>query len=164
MEYKYFIEFGAKVRRTWKDYCYYRLNAAKTGYHYDIREEIVEICGTPRDIDTKRFVSLEGYVFDDEIEILVRDEKGEKYYATLEELSVYATMEDLSFEDLKSLREQISLGSCYLADYENSFGVDRNEVCSYADGFGEEIGWNDDLDTPENFALYCQGDLIIDAA
>ena len=141
MEYKYFIEFGAKVRRTWRVYNYYV--AICKGYGpipYEEKEEIVEICGTPRDINTKRFVSLEGYVFDDEIEILVRDEKGEKYYATLEELSVYATMEDLSFEDLKSLREQISLGSCYLADYENSFGVDRNEVCSYADGFGEEIG------------------------
>lgn len=160
MEYKYFIEFGAKVRRTWKDYCYYRLNAAKTGYHYDIREEIVEICGTPRDIDTKRFVSLEGYVFDDEIEILVRNEKGEKYYATLEELSVYAEIEDLTFEELKTLRSEISVGSIYLADYENSFGVDRDTLCSISDGylewlyecFGEELA--DENDTPENFAHY----------
>ena len=71
MEYKYFIEFGAKVRRTWRVYNYYV--AVCKGYGpipYEEKEEIVEICGTPRDIDTKRFVSLEGYVFEEDETIL----------------------------------------------------------------------------------------------
>ena len=27
------------------------------------------------------------------------------------------------------------MGSCYTADYENSFGVDPNEVADYAEGY-----------------------------
>lgn len=33
--------------------------------------------------------------------------------------------------------------------------MDENEVYSASEGFGMETGWNDDEDTPENFADYC---------
>ena len=165
MEYKYFIKYGAKVRWTWRDYNFYA--AICKGYGpipYEEKEEIVTIVGTPRDNNFKQFISLETWFDDEEVEVKIRKENGVETYAPLNELSVYATMEDLSFDDLKSLRKQISLGSIYLADYDNCFGVDRKEVSDYADGFGNEINWNDDLDTPENFALYCRGELQLDAA
>jgi len=165
MIYEDFIKYGNKVRRTYRDYNFYA--AVCRGYGsipYEEKEEIVTIAGTPRDKDSKRFISLLNWFDEEETEIKVRDKDGDEYYVTLDELSVYAEIEDLSFDDLVSLRKQISLGSIYLADYDNCFGVDRNVVCNYAEGFGEEIGWKDELDTPENFALYCRGELCIDAA
>ena len=161
MEYKYFIKIGAKVRRTWRDYDYY--SACCKGYGpipYEEKEEIVTICGKPRDYETKRFVSLDtNYFYADENEILIQNEKGYRFYVMMEELSVYAELSDLSHEDFKSLYNQISIGSIYLADYDNSFGVDRNEVCNLADGyleflhnaFGED---SDEYDTAEEFACY----------
>ena len=155
MEYQYFIKYGNAVRYTWRDYNYYA--AICVGYGpipYKEHSKIVTICGSPRDAETKRFVSLSGY-FDDELtEILVKDEKGNKFYATLDQLSLYNEIEDLSFDELKSLREQISLGSIYLADYENTFGVDRDSVCEHADEYGKFIEWDEKKDTPENFAYF----------
>lgn len=161
MEYKYFIKYGAKVRWTWRDYNFYA--AICKGYGpvpYEEKEEIVTIVGTPRDNNFKQFISLETWFDDEEVEVKIRRENGSETYASLNELSVYAEIVDLSFDELKSLREQISVGSIYLADYDNSFGVDRNVVCSICDGylewldemFGEELA--DENDTPENFAHY----------
>ena len=161
MEYKYFIKYGAKVRWTWRDYNYYA--AICKGYGpipYEEKEEIVTIVGTPRDNNFKQFVSLETWFDDEEVEVKIRRENGSETYAPLNELSVYAEIGDLSFEELKTLRSEISVGSCYLADYDNSFGVDRNVVSSICDGylewlyecFGEELA--DENDTPENFAKY----------
>ena len=160
MDYK-FIKKGSKARYTWKVYDYY--SAICRGYGpitYEEKEKRVEVVGRPRDTETKKFVSLEGYIYPDEIEVLVRDEKGEKFYATLEDLDVFAEMTDLSFDELCELRKEISLGSLYLADYRNSFGVDENEVCAYGEGYEvelyEEYGeeW-EKYDTPQNFANYC---------
>lgn len=161
MEYKYFIKYGAKVRWTWRDYNYYA--AICKGYGpipYEEKEEIVTIVGTPRDNNFKQFVSLETWFDDEEVEIKIRRENGSETYAPLNELSVYAEIGDLSFDELKTLRSEISVGSCYLADYDNSFGVDRDILCSICDGylewldecFGEELA--DENDTPENFAHY----------
>ena len=41
----------------------------------------------------------------------------------------------MSNEQLWELRQEIVLGSLYLADYENSFGIDRDKVCTFFDGF-----------------------------
>ena len=63
-------------------------------------------------------------------------------------------IEDLSEEDCKKLRSEICIGSCYLADYNNSFFLDRNELFDYCysyDIYIEEEGLED---TPENFAYY----------
>ena len=161
MEYKYFIKYGAKVRWTWRDYNFYA--AICKGYGpipYEEKEEIVTIVGTPRDNNFKQFVSLETWFDDEEVEVKIRRENGSETYAPLNELSVYAEIGDLTFEELKTLRSEISVGSCYLADYDNSFGVDRNVVSSICDGylewldecFGEELA--DENDTPENFAHY----------
>lgn len=71
---------------------------------------------------------------------------------------------ELSFDELKGLREQICVGSCFLSDYKNSFGIDEDEVSDYSDGYidylqeeASEKGIEelDDLDTPDAFAEYC---------
>ena len=72
----------------------------------------------------------------------------------------------LSQTDLWKLRQEIKLGSLFIADYRNSFDIDPHKVCDFFDGFlefvGEEMredhpGFNDedfwellpDYDTPE---------------
>jgi len=44
-------------------------------------------------------------------------------------------IKDLSHEELLKLRKEISLGSLYYRDYDNSFGIDEHEVCDFFDGF-----------------------------
>lgn len=41
----------------------------------------------------------------------------------------------MSNEQLWALRREIVLNSLYLADYENSFDIDRDAVCTFFDGF-----------------------------
>jgi len=83
-------------------------------------------------------------------------------------------MKMLSQTDLWKLRQEIPLGSLYVADYRNSFGIDPHKVCDFFDGFlefvGEEMredhpGFDDkdfwellpDYDTPEQLLdwYYC---------
>ena len=62
---------------------------------------------------------------------------------------------ELNKEQLKKLRSEISIGSCYRADYKNSFEIDEDEVCEYSEGYLDYI---DDIgceDTQEAFAEYC---------
>ena len=61
---------------------------------------------------------------------------------------------DLSFQDLKNLREEIRVGSCYLSDYENSFNIDTNEVSNYAESYEMYLEEENLQDTPQNFADY----------
>lgn len=61
---------------------------------------------------------------------------------------------DLSDDDLKKLRGEISVGSCYLSDYENSFYIDENEVYDYSEKYEEYIDELGLEDTPQNFAYY----------
>ena len=44
---------------------------------------------------------------------------------------------ELSEEDVNKLRSQIVMGSLFVADYNNTFGVNPREVCDYADGYLE---------------------------
>ena len=86
------------------------------------------------------------YLTDDEKEELdeLREEK---------EIHIW----DLDEEQLKKLRSEICVGSCYVSDYANSFEIDPNEVCNYSEGylsFIEEVGRED---TQEEFAEYCMG-------
>ena len=45
----------------------------------------------------------------------------------------------LSQTDLWKLRQEIRLGSLFVADYRNSFGVDPHKVCDFFDGFLEFV-------------------------
>ena len=72
----------------------------------------------------------------------------------------------LSQTDLWKLRQEIKLGSLFIADYRNSFDIDPHKVCEFFDGFLEFVeeemqedhpGFNDadfwellpNYDTPE---------------
>ena len=62
---------------------------------------------------------------------------------------------ELNKEQLKKLRSEIRVGSYYGSDYENSFGIDADEICKYSEGYLnyiDEIGCED---TQETFAEYC---------
>lgn len=116
-------------------------------------KHVVTIVGKPRDKYTHRFCSPD----DCYAKVKVRDEKGDEYDVRCDCLSVYNTMADLDHEDFAQLRKEVVLGSCYTSDYQNSFGIDPNEVYNYCEGFGEETGWDEEKDTPEAFADYCEG-------
>ena len=45
----------------------------------------------------------------------------------------------MSEENLWKLRQEIKLGSLFIADYRNSFGVDPHKVCDFFDGFLEFV-------------------------
>ena len=55
----------------------------------------------------------------------------------------------LKEEYLWPLRQQITLGSIYIADYANHFGIDANKVCdfftSFWEGYCEELAQEDGL-------------------
>lgn len=61
---------------------------------------------------------------------------------------------DLSEDDLKKLRGEIFVGSCYLSDYGNSFYIDEEEVYDYSKNYEDYIGVLNLEDTPQNFANY----------
>lgn len=48
-------------------------------------------------------------------------------------------IEDLDFDELKELREQIVVGSFYLSDYRNTLGVSPKQVSDYADYYIEDL-------------------------
>lgn len=45
----------------------------------------------------------------------------------------------MSEENLWKLRQEIKLGSLFIADYRNSFGVDPHKVCDFFEGFLEFV-------------------------
>lgn len=69
-------------------------------------------------------------------------------------------IDDMSFDELKELRDEIVVGSCFIADYRNSFGIDPHLLSSYCDNYldylCEEYGEENYLehDTGEEFANY----------
>ena len=44
---------------------------------------------------------------------------------------------ELREEQVNKLRKQIVMGSMFISDYANSFGVNPEEVCNFADGYLE---------------------------
>ena len=152
MEYKDFIKYGNTAVELEDHYGYHGFFANQKDWR-KIRKGVVTIISNPRN-EYGQFSAL-GVWNEEELQVKVRNEKNEEYYLTLENLLPNIHVSDLDFEELKKLRTQISLGSCYLADYKNDWGIPENEVSDYADGFGEETEWKPELDTPDNFANYC---------
>lgn len=72
---------------------------------------------------------------------------------------------DLNEEELKELRTEVWVGSCYLDDYKNSFEIDEDEVCNVCDSYDRYLSTDEDgnflpesewkQDTPEEFAYFC---------
>ena len=151
-----FIKKGAKVRYTWREYDYYSATAKGWGpIPYEEKSEIVTIVGTPRNKNTKKFVSLNDYWFDDEeTEILCKFEGGFTEPIELCKLSIYNEIKDLTDEQLYELFNSVPVGSMYYDDFNNDFGVDNHQVLDFVDGFLESIGYDDDLCRACNFVDY----------
>lgn len=72
---------------------------------------------------------------------------------------------DLNEEELKQLRREVCIGSCFLASYKNSFEIDEEEVYSMCEAYDYYLCTDEDgkqlpeseweADTPEMFAWYC---------
>ena len=163
MDYKDFIKPGKKAVHSWRDYKYYLADYTTGRIPYEIKEEIVEIIGRPRDVDTKRFVSLDAaYLFEDEIEVKVKIKDGYFAYVKLENLEPYRTIRELGEEEIAALWKQINRGSMYVSDYNNDLGVPSRMAMDFYEGFyemicdeyGEENA--EEYDTVEGFCEYCQ--------
>ena len=46
---------------------------------------------------------------------------------------------ELTKENLWKLRKEIMLNSLYLSDYENSFGIDEEDLCYFFEGYLEDL-------------------------
>ena len=78
--------------------------------------------------------SVQGINFEEEY-VPIKGEDVELIYNTVRQELNEVHLDELTYEQVKKLEKQIVMGSCYTADYENSFGVDPNEVADYAEGY-----------------------------
>ena len=116
-------------------------------------EEVYAIWGTDR-------CKVVGKV-DSEVEnYYILESDGEWEVVDADECEIERDISELSFDELCELRKEISLGSIYLSDYQNSFGIDVHKLSGYAEGYEESLyeeygeEWAEH-DTPELFAEYC---------
>lgn len=109
--------------------------------------------------DTK-LCNLIGY--DEDEEFAVIEYEDEWHVVDSDDIVIERDFYDLDFSELKKLRGEISIGSIYISDYKNSFGVLPEyllEECdSYIEAIENELCEDDkewyDYDTPELFASY----------
>ena len=134
-----------------------RVRYVKTHYNLwgnpiSTTNEVVTITDNPRDKRGRYCSAQDWHAY-----VKVRNGEGREYEAECDDLEVYNTVWDLTHDELCRLRGEVKLGSCFLGDYRNSFGIDPSQVYDFCVGYGESIGWRDDEDTPEAFADYCEG-------
>lgn len=141
------IRRGAKVRHCETRYNWWWGNRMET------INEVVTIVSSPRDPLTGRYCRADEF----DARVTVKPAKGDAYEVGVEHLEVYNTIWDLTRDELMQLRGQVSLGSVYLSDYRNRFNIDPHQVYDFCEGYGSSIGWDNDADTPEAFADYCEG-------
>ena len=90
---------------------------------------------------------IQGINFDEEYVKIPNKDVEEVYNAIRKELNEIH-LQELTEEEVEKLQKQIVMGSLYVSDYENTFGVSPNEVCSYADAYLEA------KDNPEEYGEY----------
>ena len=67
------------------------------------------------------------------------------------------TLSNLGKTQLKRLRDDIVLNSLFIADYNNRYGIDPNDVCNFFDGYMSYLGelekekYGKELDNIEDF-------------
>lgn len=93
------------------------------------------------------------------IAVIVRS-NGTDDWADISDLYPCFDLSELSEEQFEQIRKDICIGSLYLSDYANTYGVDENTLCSICDSY---IGWLAETygeenweqhDTPKEFAEY----------
>ena len=115
---------------------------------------------------TKYIVLNMGSVREDEVDweydcVFVNTEEFPSYerwkmdsIRALNEIDVPIDIHELSEEQLKKLRKEIHIGSCYFSDYNNSMFIDRNVLSSYCENYEEWLEEENIEDSPEEFAYY----------
>lgn len=72
----------------------------------------------------------------------------------LSDIDISHDVRELTDEQLKELRGMVSIGSIYLADFNNPFFIDRNELSSYCETYEEWLEEKGIEDSPEEFSYY----------
>ena len=98
-------------------------------------------------VTLKGKTGIQGINFNEEYVTIPNEDVEEAYNAVRKELNEIH-LEELTKEDVERLEKQIVMGSVYVADYENTFGVNPNEVSNYADGYLET------KEDPEEYGEY----------
>lgn len=98
-------------------------------------------------VTLKGKTGIQGINFNEEYVTIPNEDVEEAYNAVRKELNEIH-LEELTKEEVERLEKQIVMGSVYVADYENSFGVNPNEVSNYADGYLET------KEDPEEYGEY----------
>lgn len=81
-----------------------------------------------------------------------RDDDGNIFEATAYDCEPLRSASELSYEDWLAVRKEIVLGSIFISDYRNSYGVDDEELCDMCEIYLDEV---DDSDiSTESFARY----------
>lgn len=110
-------------------------------------------------IDTPRLNGKFASVFDlvDRLNYVTVKVKCEDGRVLIENGSDCYSMRDpseLTYDDWMKLRDEIRLGSVFIGNYDNSFGVDSRMLCSMCDLYLEDVPESEDsAETFANFML-----------
>lgn len=96
-----------------------------------------------------------GVNFDEEI-VKVPNDDVKRIYDEVRVEFQEIHLDELSEKEVAKLEKEIVFGSYYLADYENSFGVNPKEVSVYADGYLETKEDPEEYGDYETFYDYIQ--------
>ena len=81
-----------------------------------------------------------------------KDDSDITYEATADICDPLRPASELLYEEWLGVRDEISLGSIFISDYHNSYGVDEEELCDMCYMYLEEV--DDSEISPESFARY----------
>ena len=98
-------------------------------------------------VTLKGKTGIQGINFNEEYVTIPNEDVEEAYNAVRKELNEIH-LEELTKKEVERLEKQIVMGSVYVADYENTFGVNPHEVSNYADGYLET------KEDPEEYGEY----------
>lgn len=98
-------------------------------------------------ITLKGKTGIQGINFDEEY-VPVKDGDVEEVYNAVRKELNEIHLQELTEKEVEKLQTQIVMGSLYVSDYENTFGVNPNEVCNYVEGYLET------KDEPEEYGEY----------
>lgn len=106
-------------------------------------------------VTLKKKTNIQGINFDEEY-VPIKDNDVKTVYDAIRKELNDIHLQELSKEDFKKLERQIVMGSLYVDDYENTFGVSPIEVASYAEGYLEAKDYPEECGEYDSFYDYVQ--------
>ena len=100
--------------------------------------------------------NIQGINFEEEY-VPIKDNNVKRVYDAVRKELNDIHLDELTEEQVERLEGQVVMGSIYVADYENSFGVSASEVAEYADGYLEAKGDPAEYGEYDSFYQYIQG-------